>query len=157
MRLVESAIPFKPDVVAACELLGLDPLYIANEGKLIAICEKSDAERLLAAMRAHPLGRDAAIIGEVVADPHAFVQMQTRFGGSRMVDWLLGDPLPRILLMHAPYNSFPPGERRLSALPSVLVIDGEVQSVEALERILAGRFRREESHLDRGGGGDPGR
>ena len=96
MRLAESAIPFKADVLAACELLGLDPLYIANEGKLIAICEKDDAERLLAAMRAHPLGRDAAIIGEVVADVHAFVQMQTRFGGNRMVDWLLGDPLPRI-------------------------------------------------------------
>ena len=96
MRLAESAIPFKADVLAACELLGLDPLYIANEGKLIAICEKGDAGRLLSAMRAHPLGRDAAIIGEVVADPHAFVQMQTRFGGNRMVDWLLGDPLPRI-------------------------------------------------------------
>ena len=96
MRLAESAIPFKPGVLAACELLGLDPLYIANEGKLIAICEKSDAERLLAVMRAHPLGRDAAIVGEVTADPQAFVQMQTRFGGSRMVDWLAGDPLPRI-------------------------------------------------------------
>ena len=96
LRLVESAIPFKPDVVAACELLGLDPLYIANEGKLVAFCEGCDAGRVLEAMRAHPLGRDAAIIGEVVADPHAFVQMQTRFGGSRMVDWLLGDPLPRI-------------------------------------------------------------
>ena len=95
-RLAESAIPFKADVLAACELLGLDPLYIANEGKLIAICEKGDAGRLLSAMRAHPLGRDAAIIGEVVADAHAFVQMQTRFGGNRMVDWLLGDPLPRI-------------------------------------------------------------
>jgi hydrogenase expression/formation protein HypE len=96
MRLAESAIPFKADVLAACELLGLDPLYIANEGKLIAICEKGDAGRLLSVMRAHPLGRDAAIIGEVVADVHAFVQMQTRFGGNRMVDWLLGDPLPRI-------------------------------------------------------------
>ena len=96
IRLIESAIPFKPDVIAACELLGLDPLYIANEGKLVAICEKGDAKRLLAAMRAHPLGRDAAIIGEVVADPHAFVQMHTRFGGNRIVDWLLGDPLPRI-------------------------------------------------------------
>ena len=96
MRLAESAIPFKADVLAACELLGLDPLYIANEGKLVAICEKGDAARLLSAMRAHPLGRDAAIIGEVVADAHAFVQMQTRFGGNRMVDWLLGDPLPRI-------------------------------------------------------------
>jgi hydrogenase expression/formation protein HypE len=96
MRLAESAIPFKPDVLAACELLGLDPLYIANEGKLIAICEKTHADRLLAVMRAHPLGRDAAIIGEIVEDAHAFVQMQTRFGGARMVDWLAGDPLPRI-------------------------------------------------------------
>jgi hydrogenase expression/formation protein HypE len=96
MRLIENAIPFKPDVLAACELLGLDPLYIANEGKLIAICNGADAKRLLTVMRAHPLGRDAAIIGEVATDPHAFVQMQTRFGGSRMVDWLAGDPLPRI-------------------------------------------------------------
>ncbi len=96
MRLAENAIPFKPDVLAACELLGLDPLYIANEGKLIAICAGQDAERLLAAMRNHPLGRDAAIIGEAIADAHAFVQMQTKFGGSRMVDWLAGDPLPRI-------------------------------------------------------------
>jgi len=96
MRLIEDAIPFKPDVIAACELLGLDPLYIANEGKLIAICEGKDAGRLLGAMRGHPLGRDAAIIGEVIAGPHAFVQMQTKFGGSRMVDWLAGDPLPRI-------------------------------------------------------------
>ncbi len=96
MRLIETAIPFKPDVLAACELLGLDPLYIANEGKLIAICEAAEAKRLLAVMRAHPLGRDAAIIGEIVEDPHAFVQMQTAFGGSRIVDWLAGDPLPRI-------------------------------------------------------------
>ncbi len=96
MHLIEDAIPFKPDVLAACELLGLDPLYIANEGKLIAICTAADADRLLAAMRAHPLGRDAAIIGEVAADAHAFVQMQTKFGGSRVVDWLAGDPLPRI-------------------------------------------------------------
>jgi hydrogenase expression/formation protein HypE len=96
MRLVETAVPFKPDVLAACELLGLDPLYIANEGKLIAICAAPDSQRLLATMRNHPLGRDAAIIGEVVADAHAFVQMQTKFGGSRMVDWLAGDPLPRI-------------------------------------------------------------
>jgi len=96
MRLVENAIPFKAGVLAACEILGLDPLYIANEGKLIAICDKSHAERLLAVMRAHPLGRDAAIIGAVVPDPYAFVQIETRFGGSRLVDWLAGDPLPRI-------------------------------------------------------------
>jgi len=96
MRLVESAIPVKAGVLAACELLGLDPLYIANEGKLVAICEKADAGRLLDVMRRHPLGHDAALIGEVVVDPHAFISMKTRFGGSRMVDWLAGDPLPRI-------------------------------------------------------------
>ena len=85
-----------PQVAAACEFLGLDPLYVANEGKLVAICARDDAERLLAAMRAHPLGRDAAIIGEVIADPHHFVQMDTSFGGRRIVDWLTGEQLPRI-------------------------------------------------------------
>jgi len=96
IHLDEAAIPIKPDVSAACELLGLDPLYIANEGKLIAIAPPEKAQLLLAVMRAHPLARDAAIIGEVMHDPHAFVQMRTRFGGNRMVDWLAGDPLPRI-------------------------------------------------------------
>jgi len=83
-------------VEAACEFLGLDPMYVANEGKLVAICAPGDAARLLDAMRAHPLGRAAAIVGEVVADPHHFVQMRTRFGGNRIVDWLTGDQLPRI-------------------------------------------------------------
>ncbi len=96
MRLRELAIPVKPAVRAACELLGLDPLYVANEGKLVAICAPGDSERLLAVMRAHPLGREAAIIGEVVADPHGFVQMETAFGGGRIIDWLTGEPLPRI-------------------------------------------------------------
>ena len=96
MRLEEPAIPVRPEVHAACELLGLDPLYVANEGKLVAICAEEDAERLLAAMRAHPLGRDAARIGTVVADANRFVQMRTGFGGSRMVDWLAGEQLPRI-------------------------------------------------------------
>lgn len=96
LRLDETAIPMKADVRAACELLGLDPLYIANEGKLIAICAPADAARLLAAMRAHPLGREAAVIGEAVADDLAFVQMRTAFGGARMVDWLAGEQLPRI-------------------------------------------------------------
>ena len=95
MRLVESAIPVKAGALAACELLGLGPLYIANEGKLVAICEKADAGRLLDVMRRHPL-HDAALLDEVVADPHAFISMKTRFGGNRMVDWLAGDPLPRI-------------------------------------------------------------
>ena len=96
IHLDEAAIPVKPEVNAACELLGLDPLNIANEGKLIAICADADAERLLAAMRAHSLGRDAARIGSVVEDSHHFVQMRTRFGGRRMVDWLSGEQLPRI-------------------------------------------------------------
>jgi hydrogenase expression/formation protein HypE len=96
MVLRESAIPVRPEVAAACEFLGLDPLYVANEGKLVAICAPGDAPALLAAMRAHPQGRDAAIVGEVVADANHFVQMETGFGGRRMVDWLAGEQLPRI-------------------------------------------------------------
>jgi len=96
MRLHEDAIPVDPSVIAACELLGLDPLYVANEGKLICICAHEDAQRLIEVMREHPLGRRAAIIGEVVADEQGFVQMETGFGGSRMVDWLAGEQLPRI-------------------------------------------------------------
>jgi hydrogenase expression/formation protein HypE len=86
----------REEVAAACELLGLDPLYVANEGKLVAVCPADRAERLLAAMRGHPLGRNAALIGEVVDDPHRFVQMQTALGGWRIVDWLAGEQLPRI-------------------------------------------------------------
>ena len=96
MRIREGSIPVRPEVSAACELLGLDPLYVANEGKLIAICPGPDAEALLAVMRAHPLGAEAAIIGEAVEDAHRFVQMETGFGGSRVVDWLAGEQLPRI-------------------------------------------------------------
>ena len=96
MKLQESRIPITPAVSAACELLGLDPLYIANEGKLICICPPQDAERLLAVMQVHPLGESAAIIGEVTEDPLGFVQMETGFGGSRVVDWLAGEQLPRI-------------------------------------------------------------
>lgn len=96
MSLCEAAIPIKPEVAAACELLGLDPLYVANEGKLIAICSPEDAERLLAAMRAHPLGTAAAIIGTVREDRHHFVTLETAFGGNRLVDWMSGEQLPRI-------------------------------------------------------------
>ena len=96
MLLREADIPVRAEVAAACELLGLDPLYVANEGKLIAVCAAGDAARLLAAMRAHPLGAESAVIGTVVADPHRFVQMETRFGGRRIVDWLTGEQLPRI-------------------------------------------------------------
>ncbi|MTJ84369.1 MAG: hydrogenase expression/formation protein HypE [Telmatospirillum sp.] len=96
MHLEETAIPVREEVRGACELLGLDPLYVANEGKLIAIVPGAEKERLLAVMRAHPLGMDSAIIGEVVEDPHHFVQMRTAFGGNRVVDWLAGEQLPRI-------------------------------------------------------------
>ena len=96
MRIREAAIPMRPEVAAACELLGLDPLYVANEGKLVAICPAARAHALLDAMRAHPLGQHASVIGEVVEDGHRFVQMETGFGGSRIVDWLAGEQLPRI-------------------------------------------------------------
>lgn len=96
MRIREEDIPMQPEVRAACEFLGLDPLYVANEGKLVAICPPEAAEQLLEVMRAHPLGRNAAIIGEVREDPHHFVEMETVFGGNRMVDWLTGEQLPRI-------------------------------------------------------------
>jgi len=96
MMLQEAAIPVRPEVEAACELLGLDPMYIANEGKLIAVCAPDEAPSVLAAMRAHPLGQAAAQIGIVAADTHRFVQMETRFGGRRVVDWLSGEQLPRI-------------------------------------------------------------
>jgi hydrogenase expression/formation protein HypE len=92
----EDAIPVDTAVRGACELLGLDLLYVANEGKLVAFCAPEDAEPLLAAMRAHPLGREAAIIGEVIDDPDCFVQMRTGLGGDRIVDWLAGEQLPRI-------------------------------------------------------------
>ena len=96
MQIRECAIPVRQEVSAACELLGLDPLYVANEGKLIAICPSDQAERLLAVMRGHPQGQQSAIIGEVVDDGLHLVQMETRFGGSRIVDWLAGEQLPRI-------------------------------------------------------------
>ena len=96
MIIRETEIPVRPEVAGACELLGLDPLYVANEGKLIAILPEADAARLLAVMRGHPLGREAAVIGRVVEDRHHFVQMETAFGGRRIVDWLAGEQLPRI-------------------------------------------------------------
>jgi hydrogenase expression/formation protein HypE len=96
IKLWETAIPVKPPVAAVCELLGLDPLYVANEGKLVAICPPEDVDRLLAVMRAHPLGAAAALIGTVREDAHHFVTMETRLGGQRMVDWLSGEQLPRI-------------------------------------------------------------
>lgn len=96
MMLQEAAIPINKTVEAACEFLGLDPLYIANEGKLVAICAAPDADHLLQVMRSHPLAAQAAIFGEVLEDAHGFVQMTTRLGGRRVVDWLAGEQLPRI-------------------------------------------------------------
>ncbi|MCC6337296.1 MAG: hydrogenase expression/formation protein HypE [Myxococcales bacterium] len=92
----EAALPVRPEVAAACEFLGLDPLYVANEGKLVCACAPDAAPKLLEAMRAHPLGRAAALIGTVQEDEHHFVQLDTSFGGRRIVDWLTGEQLPRI-------------------------------------------------------------
>ncbi|HZZ20861.1 MAG TPA: AIR synthase-related protein, partial [Opitutaceae bacterium] len=94
--LDESSIPINEDVKAACEMLGLDPLYVANEGKLIAVVPPAAAGRVLAAMRDHPLGSQAAVIGEVTADHPGMVVMRTRVGGTRVVDMLSGEQLPRI-------------------------------------------------------------
>lgn len=96
MRLTEEAIPIQPAVTAACEFLGLDPYYLANEGKLVAFCAPQDAERLLTVMRTHPLGQEAALIGEVIEDRNCFVQITSRLGGRRILDWLSSEPLPRI-------------------------------------------------------------
>lgn len=96
MMIEEAAIPVNPEVAAACEFLGLDPLYVANEGKLVAVVAEGDADRVLAAMRAHPQGARAACIGRVQEDNHHFVQMLTELGGRRIVDWLTGEQLPRI-------------------------------------------------------------
>ena len=92
----EDALPVRPQTMGACEILGIDPLYVANEGKLLAIVAPGVADELLALLRAHPLGADAAIIGEVRPEPPGMVILNTSFGGSRVVDMLAGDPLPRI-------------------------------------------------------------
>jgi len=92
----EEAVPVRDEVRGAAEILGIDPLYVANEGKLVAVVAASDAEAVLAAMRAHPLGERASLIGELRAEPPGMVFMHTAFGGSRVVDMLIGDPLPRI-------------------------------------------------------------
>jgi hydrogenase expression/formation protein HypE len=94
--VAETAVPVRTEVVSACDLLGIDPLYVANEGKMVAVVPAAETPAALAAMRAHPYGRDAAVIGEVRADPAGTVIMQTAFGGTRVVDMLVGDPLPRI-------------------------------------------------------------
>jgi hydrogenase expression/formation protein HypE len=96
IRIFEDRIPLKDEVAATCELLGFDPLYLANEGKLLAFVPAADTEAVLAAIRQNPFGRDAAVIGEVVDDHQGRVIMETRIGGSRIVDMLAGEQLPRI-------------------------------------------------------------
>ena len=96
IELDEGAIPVPPEVAAACELLGLDPLYVANEGVFLAFVAEAYAERALAALRAHPLGAGAARIGRAVDAHPGMVVLRTAIGGSRIVDMLPGDQLPRI-------------------------------------------------------------
>jgi hydrogenase expression/formation protein HypE len=96
LRIRETALPINDQVRGVCELLGLDPLYIANEGKLVALVPGHDADPALAALRAHSAGRQAAIIGEVTEAPEETVLLITPFGGSRILDMLVGEQLPRI-------------------------------------------------------------
>ncbi|MBI5474976.1 MAG: hydrogenase expression/formation protein HypE [Ignavibacteriae bacterium] len=96
VKLLEEKIPLTDEVRGACEILGFDPLYVANEGKLIAIVPPEDADAVLAAMRAHPLGVGAQIIGEATADHKGLVLLHSKIGGSRVVDMLSGEQLPRI-------------------------------------------------------------
>jgi len=94
--LEENSIPIREDVKGACEILGIDPLYVANEGKLLVIVDRTDAGRVLEQMRGHRHGRQAQVIGEVVGDHRGLVIMRTGIGGSRIVDLMLGEQLPRI-------------------------------------------------------------
>jgi hydrogenase expression/formation protein HypE len=94
--LEEERLPVRPMVNGACELLGIDPLYVANEGKFVAVVAPAEAEAGLAALRSHSLGGDAAEVGEIVTEPAESVVLRTGFGGTRIVDMLVGDPLPRI-------------------------------------------------------------
>jgi hydrogenase expression/formation protein HypE len=96
VRMSEAALPVRPPVTAACEILGIDPLYVANEGKLVAVVADEAASAALALLREHPLGADAVELGVVDAEPEGMVLLDTALGGSRIVDMLVGDPLPRI-------------------------------------------------------------
>ena len=96
IRILENALPIREEVKGACEILGLDPLYLANEGKLVAIVPAHAASSVLTVMRAHPAGTHASVIGEVVVQPAGIVVLHTVFGGQRIVDMLTGEQLPRI-------------------------------------------------------------
>jgi hydrogenase expression/formation protein HypE len=95
-RVLESEVPVRDTVRAFCEILGLDPLYIANEGKMVVVVSAADAHRALDLLRSHPLGREARVIGEAVADPKGKVFLTTAIKGSRILDMLVGDQFPRI-------------------------------------------------------------
>lgn len=94
--LDENDLPITPMVAGACDLLGIDPLYVANEGKAIAIVPPNEVDAALAAIRKVPMGKDACVIGEILSEPEGIVVLRTVFGGTRIVDMLVGDPLPRI-------------------------------------------------------------
>jgi hydrogenase expression/formation protein HypE len=94
--LDEASLPVQPQVLGACDMLGIDPLYVANEGKFVAIVAPDEADAAITALRAHPQGAEATVVGEIVPEPHGIVALRTSFGGSRIVDMLVGDPLPRI-------------------------------------------------------------
>jgi hydrogenase expression/formation protein HypE len=96
MVLDENAVPVHPAVTGACEILGIDPMYVANEGKLIAVVAADAADEALAALRMTPGGENAALIGKVAPQPEGMVLVETAFGGTRIMDMLIGDPLPRI-------------------------------------------------------------
>jgi hydrogenase expression/formation protein HypE len=96
IEIVESSLPVKPAVRAACEMLGFDPLYVANEGKLVAFVNQNDADAVLSVMKKTKYGEDAAVIGKVIASGKPQVQMKTSIGGTRLMDMLPGEMLPRI-------------------------------------------------------------
>jgi hydrogenase expression/formation protein HypE len=94
--LEEDRLPVRPEVAGACEMLGIDPLYVANEGKFLAVVDPAEADAAVDALRSHPAGQDATEIGHIADEPAATVVVRTGFGGTRIVDMLVGDPLPRI-------------------------------------------------------------
>jgi hydrogenase expression/formation protein HypE len=96
IELNEQTLPFKPAVKAACEMLGFDPLYVANEGKLVAFVKESDAQKIVEVMKKTKYGEDAAVIGKVIGSGKSQVRLKTAIGGTRLVDMLPGEMLPRI-------------------------------------------------------------
>ncbi|MGD1910877.1 MAG: hydrogenase expression/formation protein HypE [Rivularia sp. (in: cyanobacteria)] len=96
IRLEEESIPIREEVKGVCEILGLEPLYLANEGKLVVVVGSENTSKVLAAMKSHPAGKNAAIIGKVISSPQGIVSLKTSFGAERIIDMLVGEQLPRI-------------------------------------------------------------